>query len=160
MKFFTQNGQLEITSSIQLFRHMKRNELLSLALPWEVWTSPGGGEPASYRAMFPSPYNNGREQLILIAFFAADDGPLTGWDFSPADGMDGPQSQREGKYTKRMRGWFLKRFSIKLPQCDDWGHIDAAYDPYNLTTSIVCNYREAFRTKEEWLEFRKNNFNI
>ena len=63
------------------------------------------------------------------------------WDFGPENCMDGFQSKLEGKYTRRLRRWFLDEFGIVLPQAGPWGEIDACHDPHNQTTSVFCAYQ-------------------
>ena len=53
--------------------------------------------------------------------------------------MNDFQSGPEGKYTRKVRRWFLDELGIMLPQAGIWGEIDAFHDPHNHTTSIFLH---------------------
>ena len=115
---------------------MKRKNLYSTSQNWDVWVRHENDEIA-YRASFKIK----KSTIIIICFFEENDGPIKFWDFGPAKGMNGFQSGPEGKYTRKVRRWFLDELGIMLPQAGIWGEIDAFHDPHNHTTSIFCIYR-------------------
>lgn len=51
---------------------------------------------------------------------------------------DGAQVRRNGP--RALRDWFRQRHGIVLPCRGAWGGIDAAHDPRNLGSTIVCSY--------------------
>lgn len=156
MKFNINTGELTIPPLLHLYRGMKRKDMLSQELSWEVWMEIQC-QPTSYRALLPMPDRRSGKKIIIVVFFDLNDGPLTEWDMQPLDGqLDGPQKRPEGRYTKLARAWFREIFGIDLPKGGDWGDIDAAHDVRNQTTSIICNYREGFSTEEKWQEYRRN----
>jgi hypothetical protein len=157
MNFDVTTGALQVAPTIELRRGMTRSELLSLSLPWEVWIS-YMDTPTVYRAIFPSVVGGGREVLVLSADISLTSEILTGWCTKPFGKMRGPQARPEGKYTKEARAWFKKATGVALPQHGEWGAIDAAHDPHNLTTEIICSYPERFKTDREWKEFLRNNY--
>ena len=130
------NGYFSVNESIILCRGMKRKNLHSMDQDWEAWIK-YEEEVIAYKTSFK------REKLriIVICFFEKDDGPIKYWDFGPENCMDGFQSRPEGKYTRRLRRWFLDEFGIVLPQAGPWGEIDACHDPHNQTTSVFCAYQ-------------------
>lgn len=141
MKMHTSDGSLNAGKYISVFKGMKRHDLLSQSKKqiWKDWIT-RDDEVISYKTTLKNE-KNPRETLILIVFFEKNDGPIKFWDFGPENNIDEIQSKPEGKYTKIMRNWFFENFQITLPQSGSWGEVDAFYDPHNLTTSIICNYR-------------------
>ena len=135
LDFKFKDGYFSVKESITLFRGMKRKNLHSTSHTLEVWIR-HENEEIAYRAIFKIK----KCTMIIICFFEENDGPIKFWDFGPAKGMNGFQSGPEGKYTKKMKLWFLNKFKISPPQKHSWGEIDAFYDPNNLTTSIICRY--------------------
>ncbi|PIF09602.1 hypothetical protein [Janthinobacterium sp. 13] len=129
-------GYFFASESIILFRGMKRENLHSMDQYWKTWIK-HEEEVIAYKTSFK--LNNFK--IIVICFFEKDDGPIKYWDFGPENCMDGFQSEPEGKYTRRLRRWFLDEFGIKLPQSGAWGEIDACHDPHNRTTSVLCTYQ-------------------
>lgn len=138
MNLNTENGTLKISNSITLFNKMRRNDLISKNKNWNEWIK-HEEEIMAYKITLKE---NGidRNNIIIICYFEKDDGLIKFWDLGPENCMNGFQSKPEGKYTKKMRRWFLNKFKISLPQKHSWGEIDAFYDPHNLTTSIICRY--------------------
>lgn len=138
MNLNTENGTLKISNSITLFNKMRRNDLISKNQHWNEWIK-HEEEIMAYKITLKE---NGidRSNIIIICYFEKDNGLIKFWDLGPENCMNGFQSKPEGKYTKKMRLWFLNKFKISLPQKYSWGEIDAFYDPHNLTTSIICSY--------------------
>ena len=134
--FTFKDGNFSVKKSITLFRGMKRKNLHSTPQNWEVWIRHENEEMA-YRASFKIK----KSKMIIICFFEENDGPIKFWDFGPAKGMNGFQSGPEGKYTRKVRRWFLDELGIILPQAAIWGDIDAFHDPHNHTTSVICTYQ-------------------
>lgn len=129
-------GYFSANESIILFRGMKRKNLHSMDQGWEAWVK-HEEEVIAYKTIF----KRKKLRIIVICFFEKDDGPIKYWDFGPENCMDGFQSKPEGKYTRRLRRWFLDEFGIVLPQAGPWGKIDACHDPHNQTTSVFCAYQ-------------------
>lgn len=134
--FTFKDGYFSAKESILLFRGMKRKNLYSTSQNWDVWIRHENDEIA-YRASFKIK----KSTIIIICFFEENDGPIKCWDFGPAKGMNGFQAGPEGKYTRKLRRWFLDELGIMLPQAGIWGEIDAFHDPHNHTTSIFCTYQ-------------------
>lgn len=138
MNLNTENGTLKITNSIILFNKMKRYDLISRNQNWKEWIK-HEEEIMAYKITLKKSEIDIND-IIIICYFEKNDGFIKFWDFGPENCMNGFQSKPEGKYTKKMRLWFLNKFKISLPQKHSWGEIDAFYDPHNLTTSIICMY--------------------
>jgi hypothetical protein len=138
MKLNIIDGYLKLEKNITLFRGMRRNDLLSGGGKWEDWIT-RDKETISYKTTIKNE-KNPHENIIIIVFFEKENGPIIFWDLGPENNMNGYQSKIEGKYTKKIRQWFLNEFNINLPQSEFWGEIDAFYDPHNLTTSVICSY--------------------
>ena len=130
------DGYFSATESITLFRGMKRKNLHSMDQDWEAWIK-HEEEVIAYKTRFKLK----KLRIIVICFFEKNDGTIKYWDFGPENYMDGFQSKPEGKYTRRVRRWFLDKFGIVLPQSGPWGEIDACHDPHNQTTSVFCSYQ-------------------
>lgn len=131
-----EDGYFSANESITLFRGMKRKNLHSMDQDWEAWVK-HEEEIIAYRTSFKLK----KLRIIVICFFEKNDGTIKYWDFGPENSMDGFQSKPEGKYTRRVRRWFLDDFGIVLPQAGPWGKIDACHDPHNQTTSVFCAYQ-------------------
>ena len=131
-----EGGYFSANESIILCRGMKRKNLHSMDQGWEAWVK-HEEEVIAYKTSF----KRKKLRIIVICFFEKDDGPIKCWDFGPENCMDGFQSKPEGKYTRRVRRWFLDDFGIVLPQAGPWGKIDACHDPHNQTTSVFCAYQ-------------------
>ncbi|WP_425252406.1 hypothetical protein ACPJXG_22625 [Janthinobacterium sp. NFX145] len=131
-----EDGYFSVKESIILFRGMKRKNLHSMNQDWEAWIK-CKDEVIAYKTSFKLK----KLKIIVICFFEKDDGLIKFWDFGPENCMDGFQSKPEGKYTRRLRRWFLDEFAITLPQSGPWGKIDACHDPHNHTTSVFCAYQ-------------------
>lgn len=132
------DGYFSVKESITLFRGMKRKDLHATSQNWEVWIR-HENEEIAYRAIFKIKNST----MIIICFFEGNDGTIKFWDFGPAKGTNGFQSRPEGKYTRKVRRWFLDEFGITLPQSGPWGEIDACHDPHNHTTSVFCTYQQS-----------------
>lgn len=130
------SGELQIDNSIRLYPGMTRRDLLSQSPTWKIWTT-AGTEPSSYRLVLNETPEVGGKRLIVIVFFAPNDGPMLEWNLKPMGEFNGPQNKPEGKYTKAARAWFQSVCGVELPVNRDWGSIDAAYDMHNLTTLII-----------------------
>jgi len=145
MEFNSNTGELVVNENIRLAKYMNRAALLKTSRNWEIWMT-RGNEISAYKLVFKPEGLN--EEIILIAFMNCDDDHIGSWHFSPSNGMDGKQPRPEGKFTKKMRTWFIKNFQKKLPIIGEWGRIDAAYDYHNQTTLIVCHYRNTLTSQE------------
>lgn len=130
------DGYFYANESIILFRGMKRTNLHSMDQDWEAWIK-REEEVIAYKTSFKLK----KLKIIIICFFGKDNGTIKYWDFGPENCMDGFQSKFEGKYTRRLRRWFLDEFGIPLPQSGPWGEMDACHDPHNQTTSVFCAYQ-------------------
>lgn len=156
MHFYKNSGSIEFATGLVLHRNMSRLDILNMATQWEDWIVVHG-VPSAYRTIMKLPNRGSSSKTILIVYFGILDGPLAFWMLAPWDLSDGAQKQPEGKYNKRMRKWFFENFHAVLPCGDDWGQVDATYDPWNQSTSIACNYRERFSTEDEWRKYRNEN---
>lgn len=156
MNIDVDSGVIEFTREIVLRRGMTRRDILALDIEWQEWTVIKN-VPSAFRAIINLPNKGITSKTILIVRVGEDNRPLTSWDVAPWDLTEGKQSRPEGKSTKRMRSWFKDTFEIGLPLKRDWGHVDASYDPWNQSTGVICNYREAFSSEMEWSEYKINN---
>lgn len=141
MKLNIENGTLRIGGSIIAFKKMRRIDLISQNQKWEEWIK-HEDEVMAYKIKIKDKELR-KNNLIIICYFFENDGVIKFWDFGPENCMNGFQSKPEGKYTKKMRLWFLNKFNMALPQKLAWGEIDAFYDPHNLTTSVICTYNQS-----------------
>jgi hypothetical protein len=150
------NGIFEVRPGLVLTPGMRHEQLLSQPADWEPWLFYDGATVA-WRLLFAASGAKKPEQTVLIVTFCGPDGPMARWDIGPLNLMEGAQSRPEGRHTKALREWFERRHGVALPLSRDWGHIDAAHDPRNQETSVVCNLREGFDSEEEWKDFRRRN---
>lgn len=140
MAFDIDQGALRLADGLHLHRALRRADLTRDGRGWEEWMH-YRGEPIRYRWLQrDAPHG---EALIVILLFWPDDGPLREWDLAPRHLTDGAQARPEGPRTRAMRAWFLQRHGVALPCRREWGGIDAAHDPRNLGTSILCSYETA-----------------
>lgn len=140
MELNLSNGELVVKARIRLFPGMRRKDLLSQNAKWEIWTSTEA-EPISYRTVLPVAGSTDSRSLIIVVFFAPNDGPMMEWNLFPIGEFDGVQKKREGKQTRVARTWFKKTFGVGLPLTETWGCVDAVYDPHNLITLIIFRSR-------------------
>ena len=111
MEFDENTGDLKVISSITISKYMTRTGLIKTSDDWEIWMT-RDNKASAYRLIIkPEKFN---DEIILIIFMKKNDGPISRWNFSPSNGMDGPQTKPEGKYTKLMRVWFANNFSKKI----------------------------------------------
>ena len=137
MAFDVEHGVLRLADGLHLHRALRRADLARDARGWEEWMH-YRGETIRYRWL--ERRTQRREALVVILLFAPDDGPLCGWDLAPLHLLDGAQARPDGPRTRALREWFLQRHGAALPCRREWGEIDAAHDPRNLSSSIVCSY--------------------
>lgn len=151
-----ENGTFEVRPGLVLTPGMHHEQLLSQPAEWEPWLFYEGATVA-WRLLFAADGAKKPEKTVLIVSFDGADGPMVMWQIAPLNIMDGAQSRPEGKHTRALREWFARRHGATLPLSGDWGLADAAHDPHNQQTEIVCNLREGFRSEAEWKDFRKRN---
>jgi hypothetical protein len=156
MKIDPKSGIIEITSELILCPRMMRRDFLSINIEWEDWDIVDN-IPRSFRTIIKLPNKGISPKTVLVVHGGLDDRPITFWDLAPWDLMEGTQSRPNGKHTKRMRNWFKDAFGVGLPLKREWGHVDAYFDPWNQTASVICNYRERFDSDAKWSEYKKNN---
>lgn len=156
MKLNSQTGVIEFASNIILRPGMNRNDLLSINVDWEEWEIVENSV-ISFRTIFKLPNKGMSPKTILIAYVGEESEPLAFWKIAPWDRLDGTQNRPEGKCTKRIRTWFKDMSGITIPLRKEWGHIDASFDPWNQSATIVCNYRERFGLDEEWSQYKREN---
>lgn len=156
MKIDADSGIIEITPELAIHPGITRSDLFSMDVKWEEWDVVDN-IARSFRTIFKLPNKKISPKTLLIVHIGLDDLPVTFWTLAPWDLVDGTQSRPEGKYTKRMRVWFKESFDVKLPLKREWGHIDAYFDPWNQTASVICNYRERFDSDERWRQYKKDN---
>lgn len=137
MAFDPADGSLILADGLLLHRGLRRADLAHGGHAWEEWLH-YGGEPVRYHCLGRD--TRSREAWVLVVLFWPGDGPLRGWDLAPRQAMHGAQSRPEGRHTRALREWFRQRHGADLPCRGAWGDIDAAHDPHNLTTSVVCSY--------------------
>lgn len=160
MNISTHNGELEL-NKITLSPTTTKEKLMTNTVSWEGCPEKSDGGTTSYRTIINSS-NKKLGKIYLIIDFSepfSKNALLCSWRFAPEKLMMGEQSKPEGKVTKSLRAWFKSETSIQLPVSGPWGHIDAAYDPHNLTGTIVCNYRSSFRDEGEWQRYCRRNKN-
>lgn len=150
------NGTFEIQPGLVLMPGMTSAQLLDQPADWEPWLF-HEGKTVAWRLMFSASGGKKPEKTLLVVMFDGAEGPMVRWDIAPLNLMRGAQSRREGPHTRALRDWFASRHGVALPLSREWGLVDAAHDPHNQETSIICNLREAFRSEAEWQDFRKRN---
>lgn len=138
MRLEKNTGTLEINNETKIFRKMKRNDLCEKD-KWESWIE-HEEEIISYKKTIIKK-DILRGNMIIICYFEKNDGIIKFWDLGPEKYMNGRQSKPEGKYTKKMRQWFLQNFNLIIPIKEFWGEIDAFYEPHSSTTSVICTYK-------------------
>lgn len=156
MKFDQNIDTIVLSPQLCLSPGMTRKEILAMSDNWEEWVV-NDGVPVAFRTVMSLPQNGKYTKIVLIVYVGTEERPIAFWNLGVWDLMDGKQNRPNRKYTKRMRNWFNETFGVKLPLGREWGHIDASYDGWNQSTTIVCNYRERFGTEQEWQNFRKLN---
>lgn len=156
MKIDPQTGVMEFSSKIVLRPGMTRSQLLTIDVEWEEWDVVDN-VPFSFRTIFKLPNKGLSPKIILVVFVGIENNPLDFWTLGPWDAPEGTQARPDGKYTKWMRRWFQDMCTVGLPLKREWGHVDASFDPWNQSASIVCNYRERFNSDEEWDKYKKDN---
>jgi len=158
MQLDTYDGTLEL-AGITLGTATTREMLIKGSRLWEGWPEKSDGRTTSYRTIISTKKEKAGDIYIIADFSGAfiTDAVLCSWRFAPEKLMMGIQKKVEGAITKNLRTWFYEKTHIQLPVSGSWGHIDAAYDPHNLTGTIVCNYRSAFHTEDEWRKYCKRN---
>lgn len=137
MSFDPEHGALRLSDGLHLHRQLRRVDLAQDGCAWEEWLH-YRDEPVSYRWLGQDAAHG--EALVLITFFWPDDGLLREWQLGPLHLGDGAQARPDGPHTRALRDWFLKRHGAALPCKRAWGNIDAAHDPHNLCTTILCSY--------------------
>jgi hypothetical protein len=137
MAFDIEHGELLLPDGLRLHRGLHRADLTADARDWEAWLH-HRDEPVCYRWL-QRPARQ-REALVVILLFWPDDGPLRGWELAPLHLVEGVQARPEGPRTRALRDWFLQRHGTVLPCRRDWGEVDAAHDPRNLSSTLVCSY--------------------
>lgn len=152
MKFDCTTGKLELTEDIYLCRGMTRHELLATDWDWERWIE-RDGETIAYRTTFTSLQHGKKDTIVLIVFFTDINGPIIFWSVYPNGKFDGAQKRPSGKFTKLCRAWFNSVFECKVPCSNNEVDIDVSHDPRNLTTSVICSYRDRFPPANEWRDF-------
>lgn len=154
MNFDSKTGSIDFDPALFLRPRMLCSEVLALPIKWEEWMIVDG-VTHSYRALLKLPNKGMSSKTILIVHVGPGTNPLGLWTLSPWDLIEGKQSRPEGKCTKRLRIWFQEMFGVKLPVKGEWGDLDACYDPWNQTTSVVCNYVETTGDRASWEESRQ-----
>jgi len=132
------------------------------SLNWEAWPDKGD-DTVSYRTIFNTKGNLQGDIYLIIHFIQPDDmsAVISGWSFAPYKLIAGEQKKPEGKVTKKLREWFKEQTNTNLPVYGAWGHIDAAYDHWNCSGAICCNYRSGFKDEKSWKEYCKwNNIKV
>lgn len=150
------NGTFEIRPGLVLTPGMRAGQLLGQAGNWEPWLV-HDGLPVAWRLAFEASGGKKPEKTVLIVTFHGADGSMIKWQIAPWNIMDGAQSKPEGPHTRALREWFLRRHGAALPLSGDWGFADAAHDPHNQVTLVVCNLREGFDSEADWKDFRRRN---
>lgn len=159
MEFNIDTGALVFSEKLTLSPLMTREQVLNQNVVWEEWYVKNNQNFRTFLKI-KNGKNEGEEIIVIIHFdgISPASSKLGNWDFAPRDNrFDGEQSKPEGKFTKKIRGWFKEMTSISLPAYNSLGHIDAAYDPHNNATSIVCNCRAGFKDEKSWWEFCERN---
>lgn len=125
---------------------------------WEAWPDKGC-DTVSYRAIFNIKGNTHGDIYLIVNFIQPNDenAIIGSWGFAPYKLIDGEQKKPEGKVTKRLRDWFKDKTNVDLPVHGAWGHINAAYDHWNCSGAIYCNYRSGFRDEKSWKDYCKWN---
>ncbi|TDR42423.1 hypothetical protein DFR29_1086 [Tahibacter aquaticus] len=150
------DGTFQVQADLVLRPGMRHAELLAQPGEWEQWLF-FDGAPVAWRRVFDADGGKKPEKTVLIVTFDGADGPMAKWQIAPWNLMDGAQSRPEGPHTKALREWFERRHGCALPLSRDWGHVDAAHDPHNQVTLVVCNLREGFASEREWQAYRNRN---
>lgn len=150
------DGTFQIQPGLILRPGMHSADLLAQPGAWEEWLS-FDGKPVAWRCRFEADGGGKPEQTLLVVAFNGPEGVLARWDIAPVSLVDGAQSRPDGPRTKALRTWFEQRHGTPLPLGRDWGHVDAAHDPHNQTTLVVCNLREGFASEREWQAYRNRN---
>lgn len=148
-----EDGRFTIEPGLSLWPGMRSEDLLAQPGEWEPWLQ-ADGKPVAWRRVFEAATAKKPEKTVLIVGFAGPQGVLASWQIAPWNLMDGAQSRPEGPRTQALREWFQRRHKVELPLGRDWGHADAAHDPHNHVTLVVCNLREGFGSEREWQAFR------
>jgi len=160
MQLNTKTGEFNIENKIFLSPVMCKSTFFEKNdTNWENWFQLNNNETLGYRTIYRLK-NNQYGPLYLIVTFVdcSDTALLSNWYFAPEMLGDGEQHRPTGgKVTKRLKAWFKDVSSIMLPVRGKWGHIDAEYDVRNSSASIICNYRNAFKSDEEWRQYCKWN---
>lgn len=132
-------GLFQITQSLALRPGMTHDALLAQPAEWEEWLHDNDA-PVAYRYVFDMPTTGKPEKTVLIVEFDGPKGVIAAWNISPWELMEGYQAKPEGRFTKTMREWFEFRHDTALPLVRPWGRVNAAYDPHNQTTMVLCNF--------------------
>lgn len=142
MIFDLETGVLNFNKRVMLGPRITKKDLLhNTNVRWEGWPEKKDNKTVSYRTILKGDYDFG-DIYIIIDFLVPNDPDsiLRSWRFAPEKLLMGKQNKPEGKITRALREWFKTNSGIVLPVSRGWGHVDAAYDPHNLTGTIVCNY--------------------
>ena len=150
------DGRFEPEPGLSLWPGMRAADLLAQGPGGEEWLH-HEGRPVAWRKVFDARGGKKPEKTVLIATFAGTGGPLARWDIAPWHLMDGEQRGPDGPRTRALREWFQRRHGVVLPTGGEWGHVDAAHDPHNQVSLVVCDLREGFASERDWQAFRNRH---
>ncbi|WP_395306468.1 hypothetical protein [Enterobacter sichuanensis] len=142
MNFDAENGVLKFNKRVLLGPRVTKTELFNNTnVRWEGWPEKKDNKTVSYRTILKGDHEFG--DIYLIIDFLVPNDPnsiIRSWRFASEKLLMGKQNRPEGKVTRCLREWFKTKSTIVLPVSREWGHVDAAYDPHNLTGTILCHY--------------------